>query len=340
MSTRPVAKGNGWEASLPTGEGKRRKTYRFTTEAAAMLWLTTGKEARRAGRPLPAPDQSLLTSSRGRPRPVSFNDIGCAYADQRFETLMRADGSREDTVRRYIKHIDAWMARHDQTVESMTPDLAIDMFRHFVTPVVDPDDEQSAPVVTLPTDLSPGDLLTRAAALRRGDTASPSSFTRKLGKRIQPAGTNEEGDPLYRVEDIFTHLHANLEPGRKSAVAGGAGLTAGPVITSQDTIADMVKVFQDVMEWAKVRGHPVANGLHTIEAPLLDRPGPPTTEPALTLSQCAALAAQLHVVHQLALWLLRILGLRISEAPGLCRVRPRRGCRGVRRRCRSCSTLR
>jgi hypothetical protein len=47
-----------------------------------------------------------------------------------------------------------------------------------------------------------------------------------------------------------------------------------------------------------------------------DRAASPDRRP-VSLSRCADIAGRLHAVHQVALWLMRVLGLRISEASGL-----------------------
>lgn len=37
----------------------------------------------------------------------------------------------------------------------------------------------------------------------------------------------------------------------------------------------------------------------------------------MVITQCAEIAGRLHVIHQFALWLMRLLGLRIGEAYGI-----------------------
>jgi integrase len=111
------------------------------------------------------------------------------------------------------------------------------------------------------------------------------------------------------------------DPGRGARDGDGA---LRPVGLSQPVIADALWALRGVLAFARATGI-VAPGFDPTQgrvAPALDpataRTKPPTRQPRpLTLPECARIASRLHPVHQLALWLQRVMGLRISEAFGV-----------------------
>jgi hypothetical protein len=92
---------------------------------------------------------------------------------------------------------------------------------------------------------------------------------------------------------------------------------------SQPVVADALWVLRRVLGFARANGI-VPPGFDPTEGLAAPTPDPavarvrrPTSLPRpLTLPECARIAAHLHPVHQLVLWLQRIMGLRISEAFG------------------------
>lgn len=97
-----------------------------------------------------------------------------------------------------------------------------------------------------------------------------------------------------------------------------------PVGLSQSVIADALWTLRGVLGFARATGI-VAPGFDPTQGlvapapdPATARTKPPTCQPRpLTLPECARIASHLHPVHQLALWLQRVMGLRISEAFGV-----------------------
>ena len=97
-----------------------------------------------------------------------------------------------------------------------------------------------------------------------------------------------------------------------------------PIGLSQAVVSDALWVLRRVLAFARANGL-VPPGFDPTEG--LDAPAPnevtartrrPTCQPRpLNFSECARIAAHLHPVHQLVLWLQRVMGLRISEAFGL-----------------------
>jgi site-specific recombinase XerC len=93
---------------------------------------------------------------------------------------------------------------------------------------------------------------------------------------------------------------------------------------SQAVIADALWTLRGVLGFARATGivPPSFNPTEGLVAPAPDpataRTKPPTCQlRPLTLPECARIASHLHPVQRLALWLQRVMGLRISEAFGV-----------------------
>ncbi|MBV9659881.1 MAG: site-specific integrase, partial [Acidimicrobiales bacterium] len=93
---------------------------------------------------------------------------------------------------------------------------------------------------------------------------------------------------------------------------------------SQAYVADALWVLRRVIAFARANGLAPAgfDPTESLEAPAPDparaRRSRPTGQPRpLSLPECARIASHLHVVHQIAFWLQRIMGLRVSEAFGV-----------------------
>jgi hypothetical protein len=114
-----------------------------------------------------------------------------------------------------------------------------------------------------------------------------------------------------RVPDLAV---AALQTARREQPAG----------LSQPVVADALWVLRRVLAFARANGL-VPPGFDPTEGLNAPTPDPvaartlrPTSQPRpLSFSECARIAAHLHPVHQLVLWLQRLMGLRISEAFGL-----------------------
>ncbi|MBA2953835.1 tyrosine-type recombinase/integrase [Nocardioides sp. MAH-18] len=84
-----------------------------------------------------------------------------------------------------------------------------------------------------------------------------------------------------------------------------------------DVLRDHRRLLDDVLGYAwHVLDQPQLLRPDTVPTPTTQRPRK-TPKRALTLAETAALAAELHAVHQFVVWLLRTTGLRISEGFGL-----------------------
>ena len=97
-----------------------------------------------------------------------------------------------------------------------------------------------------------------------------------------------------------------------------------PAGLSQPVVADALWVLRRILGFARANGlvPPGFDPTEGLNAPTPDaaaaRARRPTSQPRpLNLSECARIAAHLHPIHQLVLWLQRVMGLRISEAFGV-----------------------
>ena len=127
---------------------------------------------------------------------------------------------------------------------------------------------------------------------------------------LLPSQHRSDGRVAFRVGDLYT-----------AAVGAGVagGLRRGPKREygyAQGVLADYRRVLESVMAFARDHGVAVPQDRDSLALHVSDRPASPKRQP-LSLQACAVIAARLHVVHQTALWVMRILGLRISEAYGI-----------------------
>ncbi len=90
---------------------------------------------------------------------------------------------------------------------------------------------------------------------------------------------------------------------------------------SHSTLSDVRRSFRAVLEYAESEGVTLQPNVRTAKLPK-DK-APRTKRRALTLIETARVAGRLHVVHQLVLWLLRVMGLRLGDAFGIDPATPR-----------------
>jgi len=129
-------------------------------------------------------------------------------------------------------------------------------------------------------------------------------------------------------------LRAGRLPGAHRGPDGGwlipagdlikAGLLGAPppkVAVSRAYATDILWAHTKILEWGRNNGWDIpdfARGVHAVtpdEEVARKKPGSDLRRP-LSIAELARVASHLHVVHQLVLWQMRILGLRISEAFG------------------------
>lgn len=153
-----------------------------------------------------------------------------------------------------------------------------------------------------------GDLSLREAA-EAGDVSLATARRRWRDGELSGAYRDSQGH--VRVPEL-------------AAVALRRAKRERPVGLSQPVVADALWVLRRVLAFARANGlvPPGFDPTEGLNAPMPDevaaRTRRPTCQPRpLNLAECARIATHLHPVHQLVLWLQRVMGLRISEAFGL-----------------------
>ena len=130
----------------------------------------------------------------------------------------------------------------------------------------------------------------------------------------------QDGQLPGAYRDAKGHIRV---PARALRQAHGAKVPK-PSGLSKRYVSDALWILRRIMAFARANGlfPPGFDPTEGLDAPLPDaavaRTGRPSAHPRpLSLAECAQIASHLHAVHQLVLWLQRIMGLRISEAFGL-----------------------
>ena len=295
-----------FEASLPVAIGeRRRKSHTFSTRAGAQRWINAGLAALDADQPLPPPDPIDLSRS---PRPASlavatgaaFLTIGEAWIQENYVEDRKGDVDREGQVRGYITAIDTYLQSQGLRIETTTRKAARKMFRTMLRSESDPNSTD------VPSGVDPDALVTMTEALEllaeNGLPVSVSTFKRgRQAGELPPADTSGRAY-LFRVGDVCRF--AARRPSRR---AEGR--------YSHSTLQAVRSTFRAVLDYAEGEGIVLQPGVRKAGLPKNTTPKRKTR--ALTLAETESVAARLHVVHQVVLWILRILGLRPSEAFGL-----------------------
>ncbi|RYP84243.1 helix-turn-helix domain-containing protein [Nocardioides guangzhouensis] len=308
MSTHPgnlrPTRAGTWEASLPKAIGAReRQGYTFKARQDALDWLVRGDGARRSGQPLPVPSPELL--SQKRRAGTEFAKVAADWHREVYLEDFRADAVRAEAVKAGIRRIDTFFKRHDLHLETFSRQNERDLYRWLL-------DGDPTPCAELPDGVHPDDLVTRAEALAIPGMASLSTFKTRLREDdIRPAVTAPV--QKFRIADLYDPA-ARLVTARRGATPT-EGETRGPL--KRSTARNTRWVLLAVLEHARQSGIQVPPNVGNAKLP--GKPGIKKKERvvAASLQDCARVAGHLHVVHQLALWLMRTLGLRISEAFGI-----------------------
>lgn len=290
---------SGYSFACPPKRGSRqRRQATFTTEAERDAFADAALHALQAGQPLPDADAFRSPLATAALRDTSFKAVADAWYEQHYGTLRRAGAERAVAVRRLLDDpVIPYFHARVQSVENLTQDLVIGFYADFRKPTRP---ARSATAVTDPAWDKAEVTLADAAGLCG---LSLSTIKRAVG----PAGRlSARRDPLLgvrvvRVADLAAAgLLATGRPQGKTRSVGYARLAI-------DTI-------KGICRYARANGLDVPNitdGLRLVD----NEPRQP--QRALTWNECRRLAGHLHPVWQIAFWLMRSTGLRISEAFGL-----------------------
>ena len=229
---------------------------------------------------------------------TAFEQVALEWHHEKYVVLTRAQPARADEVAAWLRnHLFPFMTAHGCTSgEQVTRQV----FIGFQDWVADPSRVDLGPAPE-----NPGEMLTVAQAVERSGV-STSSVKRRLRDGGFPNAVQEERRWLIPAGD----LHA-------------AGLLGGPLRRGPRSLpknhqqqSEMRKVLADVLAFGQDLGRWTLQ-FDPAAVPLKLRQTPQAQRRQLSLTQAAEVAGRLHVVHQFALWLMRILGLRKSEAYGL-----------------------
>ena len=228
-----------------------------------------------------------------------FEQTALEWHHEWYVLLTRAQPMRADQVLAWLhNHVFPFMAAMGCPSGG---DLTREQFLGFQTWVAD-----SARIDLGPAPEDPDKTVTSREAIEL--TGAARSTIQRARQRGAFPGATQDARGTWHIP--LGDLHA-------------AGLLAGPLRrgprglpTNHQQQAEMRKALAHVL----VHGQELGRWTLTFDpdkAPLKVSQTPAPQRRQLTLSEAAQVAARLHSVHQFALWLMRILGLRKAEAFGL-----------------------
>jgi excisionase family DNA binding protein len=287
-----------WSVEVPVTRGGRKRMRRtFTTEAEARSWMTVAVDAIEAGRRVPEPG----APSEEPDDRTGFAVVAEAWIHERYVALNRAQpGRRPDVEGMTRNHLVPFMERHGFTTGS---DITRDAYVAFLSELA----RGTGPAATASPGAVGGEVTIEEACALTG--ASRSTMKRRIADGAFPS-SHIAGDGKRRI------------PVADLAAAGllnGEAMRRGPKTAhgyAPDRVADIRRCLD------KILAHGVATAGWVVRFDPASVPNPRPAVPEadrkqLTLADCLAMAPFLHPVHQVALWVIRLLSLRISEAYGL-----------------------
>lgn len=305
-----------WCAALPFEKGAtRRREERFATEREARAWLKTAVAAVGAGQSIPDPPRRQGRAEIAPAAPQIHPDIASvaqAWMAAAYEDLRRAGPERAGNVRRIVDaHLVPWFAPRTKTIADVTYFMAHEWLLHLVgridSPGSIPPRRNQPEGVGQP--MSACGEVGLAEAARLSGLSLPTLRRRWREGQLPGAYRDPKGHirvPARALKQI---------PGSKRRQSFGL---------SKRVVADALWILRRVLAFARANGlfPPGFDPTEGLKAPLPDpatsrRPKATSQPRPLNLVECARVASHLHAVHQLAFWLQRVMGLRISEAFGL-----------------------
>ncbi|GAA5117262.1 hypothetical protein GCM10023339_27730 [Alloalcanivorax gelatiniphagus] len=295
----------GWTASLPIHRGAtKRQTYTFTTEEAADRWIAEGIYAIEGGTDLPVPDtEGRVAGKRSTKTGTAFRTMADPWHTEYYSELKRAKHDRSTATNGHIKRIEAFMNQRGLVMETMMRDEVKALQASLTRSTTEA-------TVTIPEEVHLTGLVTMAEALALPNmTASKSTLKRRKADGVLVPVDPKATVHRFRVADLYSE-----------AVLGPTGeLRRGPRTNgslSQDVANDVMWAYNEVCKYALDHGVDIPQDRTSLKMHRTDR-APSAPRQPVSLRRCADIASRLHVVHQLVLWLMRLLGLRIGEAYGI-----------------------
>jgi len=308
-----------WWASVPEARGSARSRHEsFIAEDDARSWLAQAVAALRQDQPLPDPARfrtktraQRRASSRLEPAKIhpDVASVARAWMNAAYEDLRRGGPERAERVRRIVEgYLVPWFAPRTATISDLSYLMAHDWLLHLVGRDRSGTTGRTAVLVPSLGVLDDGAELSLKQAAEATGLSLPT--VRRRWRAGQLPGAYRDHTGQVRVP--------------AAAVAGVSTKRKAPTGLSQGYVTDALWVLRRVLAFARANGlfPPGFDPTEGLDAPLADkadrrRPGRGGPPRPLTLTECSRLASHLHPVHQLAFWLQRIMGLRISEAFGI-----------------------
>jgi hypothetical protein len=317
---RPTGEGR-WTFSVPARRGSTpRVRYTCRSEAAARTARALVLAELDAGRPAPDPG-TLPADLTGACQPTTapataFEQVAYDYLTETYVLLKRASPTRHQRLHGFVRtHLSPFMTAHGFTAGS---DLTREAYVRFVAAVFTgaPCPGIPTPWTTgsgeLPPGVDPGEEWTvdQAAAFIG---CTPGTVHRYARRGLLPGARMVDGRRMVPVSDL---ADAGLLGG-----VPGAGLRRGPRPGSSGLAPDYASDIRRLMDAVLAYGvdnagwrlaftpSTVPNGRNLDHCP---------RKAVLSVADCFAMASYLHPVHQVVMWITRLLALRISETYGLC----------------------
>lgn len=321
LTGRIVARNGRFQASVPTGKGSKRRISRtFDERQAAQAWLDAAIGAVEAGGDIRdlaptvqgeaagEPLSATAVASQATSSPVtrtSLRTIAEDYVERTYVKMGAAQYSREVTVRCHVKKMAAYFEERDIAMEEITTEHVED----FYLSLAFGSDAVAGAKIPAGIDLEQRVTITETGKIE--GIASKSTIKRRKAAGELAYEVDADGVHRFRVGDLY----ALGLTGEK----GADGLRRGPTRKAGYCRAvrkDIRTTFHKVCDFARGRGIVVNPHLSEVPLPRGDRPRSRRRQP-ISLTECALLAKEMHVVHQMAFWLIALCGLRRGEVFGL-----------------------
>jgi hypothetical protein len=289
-------------------------------------WYTDGERALDAGEPLPDPADYRTVGRSPSAQTVALaltdltamewwagptpahghriDEVAAAFMRHRYATLRRGQVGRHGTVQADIDNdLLPFFARHGVAVIERVTNELVGKLAEYLAGLEAADD-------VVPPPLWPQLDGVRAVTLARAEQLEGTS--RSTIKRWHKRGLL----PSWHVDDVDGRVRIAVGDLRGAAARPAQRSTRRPLQTS--TAGNKLGVLKMILEFAAARGIPLTGdpmaGIFAV-APE-DVRTPDDELPHVPLDQFRTFAVHMPVVQQLAMWLERILGVRIGEGFG------------------------
>lgn len=307
-------RGASWTVSLPLVKGQpKRTTKSFQFKEDANRWREAALAALEVGKELPDPDDFRQSAEQRKPRPTarSFSDVAWAWYQDMLENS-EAQAGRHQQVEFYIeRHLIPFFAPRVCEIEDVTREMCVDFLRQLAGMNSVHDTTSSTPRPIPARNFTIQEIANMSGVHR--STVRRAFADGKFPKAVRDTRQRGvQGTILVPAADV---LAAGFGPQEKSAEIpfGHSRAHAGGILATLRRILGYARS-------QKLMSHDPTDGLKARKP----APGTRTKKPEnkqkprlFSLQESKGVAAQMHIHHQLVMWIIRLMGLRISEAFGL-----------------------